>query len=65
MDDGVPGEAGIVDEDVDLAVAELGSFLHQLPDALVLEQVSCHGHRLAAVGPDLGCYVLGFGSVNV
>jgi hypothetical protein len=65
VDDGVPGEAGVVDDDVDLAVAKGGGFGDQLLDAVVLEQVPGHGQCLAAAGADVGGNVLGLGRVNV
>lgn len=65
VDDGVPGEAGVVDDDVDLAVAELGCLCDELPDALVPEQVPGHSQCLAAAGSDVGGHVVGLGGVDV
>ena len=65
MDDGVPGEAGIVDYAMDLAVAKLSSLLDELLDAVVLEQVSADSESLAALGPDLGRRGFGLDAVNV
>ncbi len=65
MNHGIPGEAGIVDKDVDLAAAELGRFLDELLDVVVLQEVAGHGNGLAAGGIDLVGHGLGLGAVEV
>lgn len=54
----VPGETCIVDNDVDLAIAELGRALDQLVDICVVQQVAGHGQRTSARLVDLLCDLL-------
>ena len=40
MDDTIPGETGVVDNAVKLAVAELSRLLHQLGNMRIVEQIA-------------------------
>lgn len=60
MDDAVPGVSGVVDNDVNLAVAELSSLLDKLVDVLVVQHVARHGSCAAAILVDLLCNRLRF-----
>lgn len=42
MNDSIPGEAGIIDYDVDFAVAKLGRLLDEFVDVVVLEHITCY-----------------------
>lgn len=44
----VPREAGVVDDDVDLAIAELRRLLDQAVDVVVVEDIARHRGSLAA-----------------
>ena len=48
MDDAVPGVSCVVDEDVDLAVAEVSGALDKSLDVVGAEDVACYGNCLAA-----------------
>jgi hypothetical protein len=61
VEDGIPGESGIVDNDVDLAVAEFGSLLDELWDVGVVEEITWNGNGRATGGVDFLCYILGLG----
>ena len=50
MDHSIPREAGVVDDDVDLAVAEGGGFFHELRDVGGVEHVARDGEGAAAGG---------------
>src|ERR1700743_3262760 len=60
VDYAVPGEASVVDDDVDLSVAELGRPLDEVSDVGVVEQVARHSEGAAAAGIDLARDVCGF-----
>lgn len=60
MDHAVPREAGVVNDDVDLAIAELGGFLDELVYVGVDEDVAGDCDRAAAGLVDLAGYVRGF-----
>ena len=59
VDDAVPGVARVVDDDVDLAVAEGGRLLDELGDVLLGGDVAGYGDGLAAGGVDAVGYILG------
>lgn len=59
VDHPVPGEAGVVDDDVDLAAAKLGALLDQRVDVRIVQHVAGHGQRAAAALVDLLCNLLG------
>ena len=48
----VPSIAGIVDYNVDLALAKFGRFLHELTDVLVLEHITGYCNGTATVSID-------------
>lgn len=59
MDYTVPGETGVVDDDVDFAVAKFGCFLDQVLVVGGVDDVACYGDGGAAglidrVGDGLG-----------
>lgn len=43
MNDGVPGKTGVVDDDVDLSVSELGGFLDEVLVVGWVDDVACDG----------------------
>ena len=49
VDDTVPCEASVVDNDVNLAVAKLSRLLDQLIDVAVVQHITGHRQRLAAI----------------
>lgn len=49
----VPGVAGVVDDDVQLAAAELGGLLDEALEVVVVEHVTHDRQGAAAVGVDL------------
>jgi hypothetical protein len=53
VDDAVPCVAGIVDDDVDLAVAKVGRFLDERLDVGVVEHIAADCNGAAAVSFDL------------
>lgn len=55
VDHAVPGVACVVDDDVDLAAAEVCGLLDERVDVLVIEHVSRGSERLAAVLVDGVC----------
>lgn len=61
MDHAVPGVACVVDDNVDLAVAEVCGLLDERVDVLVVEHVSGDSEGLAAALVDGVCDVLCFG----
>lgn len=50
MDYAIPGEAGVVDDDVDLAPAKLCSALDELGDVVAIQDVADHGEGSACLG---------------
>lgn len=59
MDHGIPSEAGVVDDDVDLSVSELGGFLDEVLVVGWVDDVACDGNGGAAgfvdgIGDGLG-----------
>ena len=60
MDHAVPGVACVVDDDVDLAVAEVCGLLDERVDVFVVEHVSGDSECLAAALVDGICDVLCF-----
>lgn len=65
MDHGVPSEAGVVDDDVDFAVAEFGGFLDQILVVGWVDNVACDGDGGAAGFVDGVCDGLGLGCGEV
>ena len=61
MDHSVPGEAGIVDNDVYLAITEFSGLLHELVDMFCIQHVSRYGNGSAASLFDLLDDALSFG----
>lgn len=59
VDYAVPGEAGIVDNDVDLAATKVCGFLHEVFDVLIVEDVAGDGGSFAAGFVDAVGYFLG------
>lgn len=57
----VPGEAGVVDNDVYLAIAEFGCLLHQLVDMFCIQHVARDGNGGATSLFDLLDNALSFG----
>jgi len=53
VDHAVPCEAGVVDDDVNLAVAELGRLFDQFIDIRINENVACYGNGASAGLVDL------------
>ena len=53
VDDGVPGVSGVVDNDVDLAAAEVSGFLDEPGNVVRVQDVADHGDGLAAILLDL------------
>jgi len=60
VDHAVPGVACVVDDDVDLAAAEVCGLLDERVDVLVVEHIAGHGEGLAAVLVDGVCDGFGF-----
>lgn len=60
MNDAVPRKARVVDDDVDLAVAELRRFFHQRVDVGAVQHVAGYGDRAAAGFVDRFGYGFGF-----
>ena len=52
MDDAVPGVPGVVDDDIDLAIAKLGGALDEGINVVCLEDISRDSNGLAAIGLD-------------
>lgn len=50
MNDPVPREPGIVDDDVDLSVPKLGRLLHQVFNIVGIQDISDDGNRAAGFG---------------
>jgi hypothetical protein len=48
VNDTVPCEASVVDDDVELAIAKLSGLLHELRNMRIVEQVTGDGKSLAA-----------------
>lgn len=46
----IPGEPGIVDDNVDFAIAELGGFLYQFGDIVAIEDIANDGEGTAGLG---------------
>ncbi|EPE07043.1 transcription factor tfiiic complex subunit [Ophiostoma piceae UAMH 11346] len=65
VDDAVPGVAGVVDDNMDLAVAERSGLGNELVNVLLLEEVARHRNGLAARLVDGLGNGLGLGGVNV
>jgi len=64
VDHAVPGEAGIVHNDMDLAVAELGGLLHELRDIAIPEHITRYSCRAATIVIDLFGYTFRFAWVD-
>lgn len=54
----VPGVAGVVNYDVDLAVSKLRCFLHELVDVFVVQHIARYGYGATTGLIDLVCYIL-------
>lgn len=46
----IPGEPGIVHDNVDFAIAELGGFLYQLGDIVAIKDIADDGEGAAGLG---------------
>lgn len=55
MNDTVPRESSVVDDDVNLAIAELGSLLHQLGEVRIVEHIAWNGNSASSRITDLLC----------
>lgn len=50
MNNTIPSEAGIVDDNVNFAIAELGGFLYQFGDIVAIEDIANDGQGTAGLG---------------
>lgn len=64
VNDAIPCKSGVVDDDVNLAVAELGGFLDQIVDIIAVEDIADDGkgtagfRRVNGVGDSVGLFWL-------
>lgn len=64
VNDAIPCKSGVVDDDVNLAVAELGGFLDQIVDIVAVEDIADDGkgtagfRRVNGVGDSVGLFWL-------
>ena len=65
VDHAVPSEAGVVDDDVNLAFAEFSCFGYERVDVLSVEHIAWNGDCFASCIVDLLSYGVGFGSIDV
>lgn len=50
MNNTIPGEPGIVDDNVDFSIAKLGGFLYQFGDIVAIEDIANDGQGTAGLG---------------
>ena len=60
VDDTIPGETSVVDDDVNFTIAEFGGLLHQFVDGAVEEDITGDGNGIAAGLVDFAGYFGGF-----
>ena len=65
MDDTIPGEAGIVDDDMNLAIPKFSGLLDQFPDMVVIKHIASHGDGFSAAGPNLINYLLSLFGIDI
>lgn len=65
MDNTIPCETCIVDNDMDLALAKLGSLLDQGLEVGVVEHIAGNSQCLASITVDRVGYSRGFLAINV
>lgn len=61
VDNSVPGETSVVDDDVDLAIAKLGSLLHQGLEVVLIQDVASDSNSAATGLVDRLCDSSGLG----
>ena len=59
MNDTIPGEAGVVNDDMDLSITEVCRLLDEFIDVGIVQHVARDGDGATAVRVDLRCNVFG------